>query len=104
MHSLFDTGLNTYCCLLHIPDSRFPMPEALYKIVGALISTLAVLLSVPDEVPFLAQRCPAWCHRLNPRVRSALCQKRTPSSASETARVTGAVTWPVKPWDRAVEG
>ena len=36
------------------------------------------LQSVPDEVPFLAQRHPAWCHRLTLRARSTLCQKLTP--------------------------
>ena len=28
MHLHFDTGLNVYCCLIGIPDSSFPMPEA----------------------------------------------------------------------------
>ena len=43
MYSLFDNGLNTYCCLLGIPDSKFSMPEAPWKIAGALPSTLAAL-------------------------------------------------------------
>ena len=55
-------------------------------------------------MPFLAQRRPVLCHRLNLRVRITLCQKRTPSSsAPETAHDTGAVTRPVEPWDRVVE-
>ena len=43
MHSIFDTGLNPYYCLLGISDSRFPTHEAPYKIAGALTSTLAAL-------------------------------------------------------------
>ena len=58
---------------------------------------------MPDEVPVLAQRHPAWCHRLNLKVRSTLCQKRTPSSASETVSGIGAVTRPVDQWARVVE-
>ena len=68
------------------------MPEALCKIPDALASILAALQSVPDEVPFLVQRHPARCHRLTLRVRNTLCQKRTPSSATEVGNPPVALT------------
>ena len=39
---------------------------------------------MPEDVPFLAQRHLACGHKLTPRVRSTVRQKRTPSSATET--------------------
>ena len=69
-----------------------PMPGAKYQVRSPLDWRHSHQCQLPAEVPLLAQRHPAWCYRFPlcaeresvRSVRSLLCQKRTPSSATET--------------------